>query len=189
MICTRLLKRAKHKTYSAIDDNWVILTTSKAFYYFQVWRNENRFAFAHPQYVNKITVEDRVSDSFRYIFLKWYCTNTVWREPRNITTQPGDINYRKSKVIAFVVTLVWILLPITLAFKYMNKKDVSFFVGSICFIKLKFSWIYIGSMFSKCRIISGEDIERYSPFMSYRTRFSQIFLSYYWTRYIEKYLR
>ena len=29
--------------------------------------------------------------------------NTVWWEFRNIDTQPGEINYRKSKDIAFVV--------------------------------------------------------------------------------------
>ena len=28
---------------------------------------------------------------------------TVWWEYRNLTTQPGEIYYRKSKVIAFVV--------------------------------------------------------------------------------------
>ena len=186
MICTRLLKRAKHKTYSAIDDHWVILTTSKAFYYFQAWRDEIRFAFAHPQYVNKITVEDRVSDSFRYIFLKWYCTNTIWRESRNITTQPGDINYRKSKVIAFVVNAGVNIITNNFGIQ-INEQERCFFVGSICFIQLKFSRIYIGSMFSKCRIINGEGIERYSPFMSYRTRFSQVFSCIIELR--EKYLR
>ena len=41
----------------------------------------------------------------------------------SVTTQPGDIYFRKSEVIAFVVNAYGILLPITLMFK--SKKDVS----------------------------------------------------------------
>ena len=67
-------KRAKHKTYSPVDDYRVILTKSKAFHYFQARRDEIRFAFDPPYFVDKITEEDRVSDSFRHIFLKRYCT-------------------------------------------------------------------------------------------------------------------
>ena len=65
---------AKHNTYSPLDDYWVILTTSKAFHYFRARLDEIRFAFDPPSFVDKITVEDRVSDSFRYIFLKRYST-------------------------------------------------------------------------------------------------------------------
>ena len=35
-------KRGKHKTYSPLDDHLFILTTSKAFHYFQARRDENR---------------------------------------------------------------------------------------------------------------------------------------------------
>ena len=51
-----------------------ILTTSKAFHYFRARRDEIRFAFDPPQFVDKITVEDRVSDSLWYIILKRYFT-------------------------------------------------------------------------------------------------------------------
>ena len=54
---------AKHKTYSHLDDRWVILTTSKAFHYFRARQDEIRFAFDPPKFVDKITVEHRVSDS------------------------------------------------------------------------------------------------------------------------------
>ena len=37
-----------------------------------------------------------------------------------------------------------------------------FFVGSICFIQLQFSWIYIGNKFNKCRVINGEYIVKIS---------------------------
>ena len=50
-------------TYSPLDDRRVILTTSKAFHYFRARRDEIRFAFDPPKFVDKITVEDRVSDS------------------------------------------------------------------------------------------------------------------------------
>ena len=50
-------------TYSPLDDRWVILTTSKAFDYFRARRDEIRFVFDPLQFVDKITVEDRVSDS------------------------------------------------------------------------------------------------------------------------------
>ena len=66
-------KRAKHKTYSPLDDRWVILTTTKAFHYFRARREEIRWAFDPPKFVNKITVDDRLNDSFWYIFLKRYC--------------------------------------------------------------------------------------------------------------------
>ena len=36
---------------------------------------EIRVAFDPPYFVHKTTVEDRMSDSFRYILLKRYCTN------------------------------------------------------------------------------------------------------------------
>ena len=41
-------KRAKHKTYSLLDDLWVILSTSKAFHYFRARRDEIRFVFDPP---------------------------------------------------------------------------------------------------------------------------------------------
>ena len=41
-------KRAKHKTYTSLDDSRVILTTSKAFHYFRARRNEIRFAVDPP---------------------------------------------------------------------------------------------------------------------------------------------
>ena len=64
MICARLLhKRAEHYTYNHLDIRWVILTTPQAFNYFGVRRDEIRFAFDPPKFVDKITVEDRVSDS------------------------------------------------------------------------------------------------------------------------------
>ena len=69
-------KRAEYKTYSPLDDRWVILTTSRAFHYFRAWRDEIRFAFDPPKSVDKITVEDRVWDSLWYIILKRYCTKS-----------------------------------------------------------------------------------------------------------------
>ena len=54
---------AEHKTYSPLDDGWVILTTSKAFHYLRARRDEIRFAFDPPKFVDKITIEGRVSDS------------------------------------------------------------------------------------------------------------------------------
>ena len=57
-----------------LDDRWVILTTSKAFHYFRARRDEIRFAFDPTKFVNKITVEDRVSDSLWNIILKRYFT-------------------------------------------------------------------------------------------------------------------
>ena len=44
----RSCQRAKHKTYSPLDDCWVILTTSKVFHYFRDRRDEIRFAFDPP---------------------------------------------------------------------------------------------------------------------------------------------
>ena len=63
-------KRAKHKAYRPLDDRWVILRTSKAFLYFRARRDEICCAFDSPQFVDKITVKDRVNDFFWYIFLK-----------------------------------------------------------------------------------------------------------------------
>ena len=54
--------RAKHKSYRPLDDQWVILSTSNAFYYFQTRRDEIRFAFDPPCFVNYITVYDWVRD-------------------------------------------------------------------------------------------------------------------------------
>ena len=64
-------KRAEHKTYSPLDDRWVILTTSPAFHYFRARRDEIRFTFDPPKFVDKITVEDRVSDSLWYSLHIW----------------------------------------------------------------------------------------------------------------------
>ena len=61
-------KRTKHKAYSPLDDHWVILTMSKLFHYFRARRDEIRFTYDPPKFLDKITVEERVSDSFRYIF-------------------------------------------------------------------------------------------------------------------------
>ena len=38
----------------------------------------------------------------------------------------------------------------------------SFFVRSICFIQLKFSWMYVRIMFLKLRVIDGENIVKIS---------------------------
>ena len=46
--------------YNPLDDRWIILTTSKAFHYFRVRRDEIRSAFDPPQFVDKITVKDQV---------------------------------------------------------------------------------------------------------------------------------
>ena len=40
--------RAKHKTYSPLDDHWVILSSSKAFDYFRTRRDEIRCVFDPP---------------------------------------------------------------------------------------------------------------------------------------------
>ena len=61
--CVQGCKRVKQKTFSHLDDLWVMLTTSKAFYCFRARRDEIRFAFDPPKFVGKITVEDQVSDS------------------------------------------------------------------------------------------------------------------------------
>ena len=57
-----------------LNNHCVILSTSKAFHYFRARRNEFRFAFDPPYFVDYVTVEDRLGDSFRNIFLKWYFT-------------------------------------------------------------------------------------------------------------------
>ena len=41
-------RRAKHKTYSPLDDHWVILSSSKAFDYFRTRRDEIRCVFDPP---------------------------------------------------------------------------------------------------------------------------------------------
>ena len=67
------MQGSKQKTYSPLDDPWVILlTTSKAFHYFRARRDEIRFAFDPPEFVDKITVEDQVGDFYSYILLKRY---------------------------------------------------------------------------------------------------------------------
>ena len=44
----------QYRTYSPLDDHLVILTTSKAFHYFQARRDEIRFVFDIPKFVDKI---------------------------------------------------------------------------------------------------------------------------------------
>ena len=61
--CIGGCNRAEHKTYSPLDDHWVILTTSKAFDYFRARRDEIRFVYDPLKFADKITVEDRMSDS------------------------------------------------------------------------------------------------------------------------------
>ena len=51
-----------------------------------------------------------------------------------VTTQPREINYRKFKVIAFVVNAI-----VNVA---ANTKERSFFVWSICF-----DWISVGFLY------------------------------------------
>ena len=60
-------KRAKHKTHCPLDDRWVMLTTSKAFYYFRARRDEIRNAFDPPKFVDYITVEDRCEYFWSYL--------------------------------------------------------------------------------------------------------------------------
>ena len=43
---------AKHKTYRPLDDHWVILSTSNAFDYFRARRDEIRFTFDPPEFVD-----------------------------------------------------------------------------------------------------------------------------------------
>ena len=45
-------RRAKHKTYSPLDDQWFILSSSKAFNYFRTRRDEIRCVFDPPYFVN-----------------------------------------------------------------------------------------------------------------------------------------
>ena len=63
-------KRAKHKFYSSLDDQWIILSSSKAFDYFRTRRDEIGCVFNPPYFVNQINVEDRVRDSFWQIVLE-----------------------------------------------------------------------------------------------------------------------
>ena len=50
MVCTR----AKHKTYSPLDDHWVILSSSKAFDYFRTRRDEIRCVFDLKNYLGQM---------------------------------------------------------------------------------------------------------------------------------------
>ena len=57
--------RAKHKTYSPLDYQWVILPSSKAFSNIQTRRDErNLRAFHPPLFVSQSTVEDRMRYPF-----------------------------------------------------------------------------------------------------------------------------
>ena len=49
--------------------------------YFQARRDDIRFTFDPPKFVDKITVEEKVSDSLWYIILKRYCTK-FWQKFR-----------------------------------------------------------------------------------------------------------
>ena len=53
---------------SRLDDQLVIMSSSKAFNYFRTRLDGIRCVFDPPQLVNKITVEDRVRGSFCHIF-------------------------------------------------------------------------------------------------------------------------
>ena len=59
----RLMERSVQDLYSPLDHCWVILTTPKNLSIFRARRDEIRCAFNPPQFVDKINVEDRVSDS------------------------------------------------------------------------------------------------------------------------------
>ena len=83
--------------YSPLDDRWVILTTSQAFYYFRSRRDEIRF-FDPPKFVDKITVEDRVSDSSWYIILKRYCT----KYGQKFRVWPKELQKRFPKLVISV---------------------------------------------------------------------------------------
>ena len=85
--------------------------------------------------------------------------NSVRWESRNITTQPGEIYYRKSEVIAFVVNAC---VNITTNNFDVQMQERCLFVRSICLIQLKFSWIYVRNMLSKFRVINGEYIVKIS---------------------------
>ena len=54
-------KRAEHKTYSPLYDRWFTRTTLRAFHYFRARRDEIRFAFDPPKFVDNITVQ-RISE-------------------------------------------------------------------------------------------------------------------------------
>ena len=68
-------------TYSPLDDHWVILTTSKAFYYYRARQDVIRFAF-DPKILNK----------FLNFFKKLVISVTLW--------QQFWIDERKSKTLA-----------------------------------------------------------------------------------------
>ena len=85
--------------------------------------------------------------------------NTIRWESWNISTQPGEIDDRKSEDIAFVVNAG---MNITANNIYIQIKERSFFVLGICFVQLKFRWIYIRNMFLKFRISNVEYIVKIS---------------------------
>ena len=85
--------------------------------------------------------------------------NTVRWESGNVTTQPLEINNRTSDVIAFVVNAC---MNVTANNFYIWIQERSFFDWSICYIKLKFCWIYIRNMFVKFRVIDCEYIVKLS---------------------------
>ena len=76
--------------------------------------------------------------------------NTVSWESRNTTTQQGEMNYREAKVNSFVVNACLNI--------YLKIKERCFFVRSICFIQLKFPWMYIRNMLCKFGVFNGEYI-------------------------------
>ena len=58
--------------------------------------------------------------------------NTVGWESWNVTTQPWEINNRKSEVIAFVVNAGMNVTANN--FNILKNQERSFFVWSVCFI-------------------------------------------------------
>ena len=63
------LSKVMHKTHGPIDDHWVKLLTSKAFYYFLSRQDDIQGTFNHPQIVLKITVERM---DYRFLLTR-YC--------------------------------------------------------------------------------------------------------------------
>ena len=90
-------RTAKHKTYRPLDDHWVIRSTSKAFDYFRARRDETRFTFDFSSFVDYITVDDRVRDSLRNIFLKRYFTIR-----QQVTVRPEELSKCFSKRVLSV---------------------------------------------------------------------------------------
>ena len=77
---------------------------------------------------------------------------TVRWESRNITTHPGENDSRKSEVIAFVVNASMQIIANNFYILNLGIQR-SFFVWSICFVQLKFRWIYIRNMILKCMLL------------------------------------